>query len=99
MDVVVRGITKCKVDIEPEEAFKILCATLLMPCVCDESHDYYVSSDGVVWRTVNGRDESVDDRGELFIAFRNVAVNLFPNVIFRNDPYIYNRENKDVQLI
>lgn len=60
-----------------------------MPCVCNEAYDYYVDFDGIVWRTVNGKNESVNDRGELFIALRNVAVNLFPNVIFRNDPYIY----------
>lgn len=65
MKIVVKGITECKIDIGPEEAFKALCGTLSMPFVCDELHDYYVSSDGMVWRTVNGRDEQVDDRGGL----------------------------------
>lgn len=91
MEVMVKATTESRIDVEPEQAFKILCESLSMSFVCDESHDYYVSPAGAVWKTINGRDTEVDDRGDLFIALRNVAVNLFPNTIFRNAEYIYGR--------
>lgn len=39
----------------------------------------------------NGHDELYDERGDLFVALRNVAVNMFPNLWFRSDDYIYNK--------
>ena len=47
----------------------------------DEMHVYY---------TRDGHDEEYDYRGDLFVALRNVAVNIFPNISFRNEEYIYN---------
>lgn len=42
-----------------------------------------------VYITKDGHDELFDVRGDLFIALRNVAVNIFPDVHFRNEEYIY----------
>ena len=80
------------IDINAEEAFRILRKTLDMDFVLDEERDFYVSN-GSVWITVNGHDSEFDDRGDLFIALRNVAVNMFPNLMFRNASYIYNNES------
>lgn len=85
--------TVCKIDIDEYEAFRILCKTLGMDIVLDEDTDYFIVRDSYgdasVCRTVDGHDECVDDRGDLFVALRNVAVNMFPNTLFRSAPYIY----------
>ena len=57
-----------------------------MPYVLDEDGEYFVDpEDECVYEAPN---KLLDDRGKLFIALRNVAVNIFPNVLFRNDEYI-----------
>ena len=85
--------TTMQIDIEPAEAFRILCKTLNMDFVLDEDTHYYVIEErtgNVVYKTTKeARVECVDDRGDLFVALRNVAVNIFPNVGFRGDDYIY----------
>lgn len=43
-----------------------------------------------VYYIKDGHDEVYDERGDLFIALRNVAVNMIPNLDFRSDDYIYN---------
>lgn len=95
VDVNVKSV--CSIDIQPEEAFRILCKTLDMSFVFDEDIDFFVrkNSDGEngVYVLKNGHDELYDDRGDLFVALRNVAVNLFPNVLFRSVDYIY--QNKE----
>ena len=87
-----------QINIEPEEAFRILCKTLNMEFVLNEDTDFFVKKDcynnSCVYYIKDGHDEEYDDRGDLFIALRNVAVNIFPNTSFRNDPYIYN--NKEI---
>ena len=87
--------TKLQLDIEPEKAFKILCQTLDMNCVLREDIDFFVREscygDNRVYFIRNGHDEEYDHRGDLFIALRNVAVNIFPNVAFRSAEYIYKR--------
>ena len=90
--------TEAIVDIKitPEEAFKLLCKSLGMGFVLDEDTDFFVqrdsywSGENAVYTIENGHDEKYDDRGDLFVALRNVAVNMFPNVSFRNADYIYN---------
>ena len=81
------------INIEPYEAFRILCKTLNMEFVLNEDVDYFVSEDlngdNCVYRTLDGEDKCFDYRGDLFVALRNVAVNIFPNVSFRNAGYIY----------
>lgn len=83
-----------QIDIDHNEAFRILCKTLNMAFVLDEDVDYFVAKEHYggkcVYYTMDGHDECIDSRGDLFIALRNVAVNLFPNVGFRNADYIYN---------
>lgn len=80
-------------DIEPEEAFRILCKTLSMDFILNDDSDYFVTEselgERLVYKTVNGRDKVIDDRGDLFIALCNVAVNVFPNLDFRGAAYIY----------
>ena len=91
VDITVKQILQT--DIEPEEAFRILCRTLSMDFILSDDFGYYMteneSGEKMVCRTVNSRDKVVDDRGDLFIALCNVAVNIFPNLDFRNADYIY----------
>lgn len=80
-----------QINIEPEEAFRILCATLRMDIVLLEDADVYVKKDEYGDNCVYSKYGKYDDRGDLFIALRNVAVNIFPNTDFRNADYIYNK--------
>ena len=93
MVVDVKTIATCQVDIDSNEAFRILCKTLNMDFVLDEDRDFFVRKDcygeNCVYVTKNGHDEEYDDRGDLFVALRNVAVNMFPNALFRSADYIY----------
>ena len=56
--------------------------------------DFFVRKDcygdNCVYYIKDGHDEIYDDRGDLFVALRNVAVNIFPNTEFRTANYIYN---------
>lgn len=92
MEIEATAKQKVKIDVSEIEALRILCKVLDMDFVLDEDRDFYVNESGEVWETVNGRDKRFDDRGDLFIALRNVAVNIVPNVAFRSAPYIYNME-------
>ena len=93
VDVNVR--TKTQIDITPEEAFRILCKTLEMECVLENDGEYSVAIDGDIdWLVVqkkfnDGSYETYDDRGELFVALSNVAVQMFPNCDFSCADYIY----------
>jgi hypothetical protein len=89
MIVDVKSISQ--MNIEPEEAFRILCATLRMDMVLFEDADVYVKKDEHGNNGVYTLYGKYDDRGDLFVALRNVAVNIFPNVAFRNADYIYNK--------
>lgn len=93
VDVKVKSISQ--LDIEPEEAFRILCKTLDMDFVLYEDIDFFVREDCYgdmcVYYIKDGHDEEYDDRGDLFVALRNVAVNIFPNLSFRGAEYIYNK--------
>lgn len=92
VDVETKAVVK--VDIDECEAFKLLCKTLGMDFVLDEDIDFFVKKDcydnNCVYCIKDGHDEVYDDRGDLFVALRNVAVNMFPNVSFRSADYIYN---------
>lgn len=94
MEVNVNTKAICTIDIDSAEAFRILCETLHMGFVLDEDTNYFVyknSDDELnVFKTVDGHDSCVDERGDLFVALRNVAVNMFPNTLFRSADYIYN---------
>ena len=85
-----------KADIEPEEAFRILCKTLHMDFILEEDFDYFVNEnefrEKAVYKTENGRDKCVDDRGDLFIALCNVAVNMCPHLDFRSAHFIYGNQ-------
>lgn len=89
----IKTTTTQQVNIEPEEAFRVLCKTLNMEFVLNEDIDFFVRKDcyneNCVYYIKDGHDEEYDDRGDLFVALRNVAVNIFPNVLFRNADYIY----------
>ena len=91
LDVNVKAV--CKIDIDPAEVFRLLCKALDMEFVLDEDTNYFVVKndfdDVHVAYIKDGHDEYYDDRGNLFIALRNLAVEIFPNVGFRNDNYIY----------
>lgn len=83
-----------KIDIDEAEAFRILCKTLDMEFVLNDDIEFYVKKDEEyeelkVCYKENGHEKVYDERGELFVALRNVAVNIFPNRSFRGDEYIY----------
>lgn len=81
------------IDIECDEAFVMLLKTLNMEYVLNEDLDFFVHKDSYgdncVYYIRDGHDEMYDDRGDLFVALRNVAVNIFPNLLFRSADYIY----------
>lgn len=86
IDVETKAIQK--IEIEPAEAFRILCKTLYMDCVFDEDSKYEVrrsEDDDEVYVYLNGK--RYDDRGDLFVALRKVATLIFPNVAFRGENY------------
>lgn len=93
MIVDVRVESIANIDIESDEAFRILCKTLDMEYVLNEDIDFFIQKDSYgdncVYYINDGHDEMYDDRGDLFVALRNVAVNMFPNVHFRSAKYIY----------
>jgi hypothetical protein len=78
-----------QIDIEPAEAFRILCKTLYMDCVLDEYSKYEIrkSEYDDDERCVYLNGERYDDRGDLFAALRKVATLIFPNVAFRGENY------------
>ena len=83
-----------QLDIDSGAAFRILCKTLDMEYILSMgANDFFVRKDHDgeirVYQTRNGHDKLYDDRGMLFIALCNVAVNIFPNLEFRNTEYIY----------
>ena len=65
-----------------------------MDFVLEDDSEFFIKKntygENSVYRIVNGHDECFDDRGDLFVALRNVAVNIFPNLEFRSASYIYN---------
>ena len=95
MEVNINAKAVCTIDIDSSEAFRILCKTLHMDFVLDEETDFFVrkndEEENCVYVIRNGHDELYDERGDLFVALRNVAVNMFPNLWFRSDDYIYNK--------
>lgn len=92
MIVDVKAKSLCQIDVDSVEAFRILCKTLDMDIVLDEDTYYFVmeseNGENAVY-FCNANDHCIDDRGDLFVALRNVAVNIFPNISFRNADYIY----------
>ena len=95
MEVNINTKAVCTIDIDSSEAFRILCKTLHMDFVLDEETDFFVrkndEEENCVYVIRNGHDDLYDERGDLFVALRNVAVNMFPNLWFRSDDYIYNK--------
>jgi hypothetical protein len=91
IDVNVKSI--CSIDIDSTEAFRMLCKTLDMEFVYNSDIDFFVREDSLgencVYFIKDGHDELYDERGDLFVALRNVAVNIFPNLDFRGAHYIY----------
>lgn len=85
-------------EIDDLAAFKTLCHVLSMDFVLDEETNYYCYS-GNVYEMVNGHDTRVDDRADLFIALRNVAVNIIPNLSFRNADYIHHQDRDDNSVV
>ena len=73
-----------------------LCKHLQMEFVLDEDRDFIVvtGSDGIKRVIEKSTGHIYDDRGDLFIALRNVVVQMVPNVYFRSADYIYgNKED------
>lgn len=83
------------ITISSEEAFRLLVKSLNMGFALDDDKDFFISKnnfgDNAVYFLHNGERRKVDDRGDLFVAIRNVAVQIFPNLPFRNAYYIYHK--------
>jgi hypothetical protein len=81
--------------IREEEAFRLLVKSLNMDFVLNENIDFFIKKndcgDNCVYYIHNDEEREYDYRGDLFVALRNVAVQIFPNLEFRSAPYIYNR--------
>ena len=75
-------------EIDAVSAFRMLCETLKMEFVLDEDTDFRYHK-GKVYVMRNGKEKIYDDRGDLFVALRNVAVNFIPNTAFSCADYIY----------
>lgn len=98
IDINAKAVIKAEID--EGEAFRILCKSLSMDFVLDEDTDYFIKKDewgeNGVYALKNGRDHKFDDRGDLFVALRNVAVNMFPGLYFRNADYIWNNSREEL---
>lgn len=93
MLVNVKALTRMDIDITTEEAFQFLLKALSMEFVMYEHIWFTVRKcEQFEERHVYCGDELYDDRGDLFVALRNVAVQLYPNMSFRNADYIYDKE-------
>ena len=58
---------------------------MLNHVICiDELYVVKTGDNYIVCRNVNGHDEEVDDRGELFLALCNILANTYPNSPYRN---------------
>ncbi len=82
------------IEISSTKAFTLLCKKLHMDSVLNEDGLYevrpeykYPAEGNKLWKD----GEIIDERGDLFIALRNVAVQLYPNLLFRNADYIYGK--------
>ena len=112
MIVEVTAKTKVAIDISSDEAYRILCKTLGMDFILDDNHPYYLKvfdedreyydtyydQPCVCYRDRNGDEKVISEQGNLFAALCTVAVNMYPNVGFRGDPWIYRYDpNKEEQ--
>lgn len=72
---------------------RAMCHQLQMDFALDEDREFIVARDcDGINRVINPSTGLVyDDRGDLFIALRNLAVQMVPNVLFRTADYIYNK--------
>ena len=83
------------ITLTTEDAFHLLLKSLSMEFVLDESKEFFIRKDSLGENHVcylhNGEERQYDYRGDLFIALRNVAVQIFPNLPFRSADYIYHK--------
>lgn len=89
MNVDLKANAVLQISIDEVEAFKILCKTLYMDFALDEDAEYFVKKNEYGESCVYTKGRKIDDRGDLFVALRNVAVNMIPNLSFRSADYIY----------
>ena len=96
MQIDITPLNEIKVKLDSEELFRLFVQSLDMDFVLDEDCDYHISKDGYVCDTVDGEEIIVDERGDLFVALWNVAVNIYPNVYFRSADYIYSNKSDEL---
>lgn len=103
MEVEVTAKTKVTIDICSDEAYRILCKTLGMGFILNDEYDYYLKvfdedredydpyydQPCVCYRDKAGDEKVISEQGNLFAALCTVAVNMYPNVGFRGEPWIY----------
>jgi hypothetical protein len=84
MKVKVKANGEFEVDIDYNQAFYALCQTLGMDWAIEERKHFVVEENDfgekVVCVVVDGEKHIYDDRGELFLAIRNLAEAIFPNI-------------------
>ena len=86
MKVKVKGIAEVEVEIDYKQAFLTLCDTLDMKWAIDEESEFFIEEEygeKIVYKMSNNTSIRYDERGDLFIALRNLAKEIFPNVSFR----------------
>ena len=69
-----------------------------MDFVLDEETNYYCYG-GNVYESHGYHDEKVDDRADLFIALRNMAVNIIPNLAFKDADCIHRPPTGDTMFM
>lgn len=88
-----------EIEIDESQALEILCETLeIKQLVYDADTDYVIEDiDGQKCVCIENGNKPivVDERAGLFVALRNVMVNMFPNLEFRGDDYIDRRWDDD----
>lgn len=95
--VEVTAKTKMTIEVTQPEALRILCKTLGMEFIYDDTCRYYpkyINEPGyegcvVCYKDKDGKERVVSESGDLFIALCNVIVNMFPNTEFRSEDWIY----------
>lgn len=88
-----------EIELDEAQALEILCETLgIKQLVYDVDNDYVIENRNgqkVVCMKTSRGSVMIDERAGLFVALRNVMVNMFPNLEFRGDDYIDRRWDDD----
>jgi hypothetical protein len=80
-----------EINVDEWQLFEMLCKELYMDFVLDTDRKFYIKN-GRVCSMENGAEKVYDDRANLFVALRNVLVQMSPNSECRSEKHIFNYE-------